>query len=121
MFQGIRTENSCGDSIWDAAANISRRKAKLDETGLYLCACRHQIAQKALNMFQGEIYAYPLCIQKYFVVPKQIGYFWQDVICQYWPWLKKVAADVAEKQVPALSVMHAKGHAWYCEVANIYK
>ena len=121
MFQGIRTENSCGDSIWDAAANISRRKAKLDETGLYLCACRHQIAQKALNMFQGEIYAYPLCIQKYFVVPKQIGYFWQDVICQYWPWLKKVAADVAEKQMPALSVMHAKGHAWYCEVANIYK
>ena len=67
-------------------------------------------------MFQGEIYAYPLYLQKHFAIPKQIGYFWQDVLCQYWPWLRRVDHDVADKLVPALSVMHAMGHAWYCEV-----
>ena len=30
--------------------------ANLDETGLSVGGCRHTIAQKAVNMFRGEMY-----------------------------------------------------------------
>ena len=52
----------CGNRVWEAAANVARRKAELDETGLNISSCRHQVTQKALNMYRGEIYAYPLLL-----------------------------------------------------------
>jgi len=30
----------------------------LDETGMVIGGCRHVIAQKAVNMFRGEMYVY---------------------------------------------------------------
>ena len=55
----------CGNSVWEAAANVARRKAQLDATGLYLSSCRHQVTQEALNMYRGEIYAYPLLLNSW--------------------------------------------------------
>ncbi len=103
----------------EAASNVARRKAQLDETGLYLSSCRHQVTQKALNMYQGEIYAYPLILQHHFLTPTPVMFFWQDVICKYWPWLERVNEELANAMKPALSVMHGKGHAWHCEVSTI--
>lgn len=37
----------CGTTHW---------KAHLDETGIEVAGCRHGIAQKAVNMFRGEMY-----------------------------------------------------------------
>ena len=107
----------CGNSVWEAAANVARRKAQLDETGLYLSSCRHQVTQKALNMYRGEIYAYPLVLQQQFLSPPTT-FFWQDVVCKYWPWLRKRKPELTTSMTPALSVMHGKGHAWYCEVSS---
>eukprot|EP00112_Aurelia_sp_Birch-Aquarium-sp1_P003750 Seg1422.1 transcript_id=Seg1422.1/GoldUCD/mRNA.D3Y31 product="hypothetical protein" protein_id=Seg1422.1/GoldUCD/D3Y31 len=114
--RAVVKDNTCGNSVWEAASNVARRKAQLDETGLYFSSCRHQVTQKALNMYRGEIYAYPLLLQHHFITPKPVIFFWQDVICKYWPWLKHVNDELANAMMPALSVMHGKGNAWYCEV-----
>ena len=36
----------------------------LDEEGLEVVVCRHRVLLKALNMYRGEIFAYPLFLQK---------------------------------------------------------
>lgn len=115
----VAKDNTCGNSVWEAASNVARRKAQLDETGLYLSSCRHQVTQKSLNMYRGEIYAYPLLLQQHFLTRKPVLFFWQDVVCKYWPWLKHINKEVAKAITPALSVMHSKGHAWHCEVFSI--
>jgi hypothetical protein len=45
----------CGTTRWKAAKAASRTMPHLDETGLEVAGCRHGIAQKALNMFRGEM------------------------------------------------------------------
>ncbi|XP_030838107.1 uncharacterized protein LOC105443805 isoform X2 [Strongylocentrotus purpuratus] len=114
--------NMCGSTSWRAANSRSKGRRKLDECGLEVAGCRHAVAQKAVNMFTGEMYAYPHYIQVNFLLPLGVQYLWQDVICKYWPWAKKQACkDDRFKQAvtnmkPALSVMHAKAHQWSCQV-----
>ena len=45
----------CGTTRWKAAKASSKTMANLDETGLEVAGCRHGIAQKAVNMFRGEM------------------------------------------------------------------
>ena len=118
-LQAVVKDNTCGNSVWEAASNVARCKAQLDKTGLYLSSCRHQVTQNALNMYRGEIYAYPLLLQHHFLTPTPVMFFLKDVICKYCPWLKHVNEELANAMKPALSVMHGKGHAWHCEVSTI--
>lgn len=91
-----------------------------------MAGCRHAIAQQAVNMKQGELYAYSHYLHVFFMLQNGVKFLWQDVVCKYWPWAKKVAtsnpvwqnAVVAMK--PALSVMHATGHSWHCQVTATY-
>ena len=46
----------CGSTRWKAAKSRSKTMSHLDETGLSVAGCRHTIAQKAVNMFRGEMY-----------------------------------------------------------------
>ena len=50
----------CGESDWQAASDKGRKTAKLDETGLDIASCRHGLEQRAVNMYQGELYGYKL-------------------------------------------------------------
>ncbi|KAJ4921193.1 hypothetical protein JOQ06_022303 [Pogonophryne albipinna] len=53
----------CGGQ-WSAARETSQKSAsKLDEEGLELAVCRHGVLLCALNMYRGEIFAYPLYLQ----------------------------------------------------------
>ena len=114
--------NRCGSSYWKAAKSMSSAKSKLSETGLEVAGCRHSIAQAAVNMTTGEQYAYPHFLHSQILLPLGIKYLWQDVICKYWPWATRLGqqkpqfAEAVEKVIPALSVMHAKAHAWDCQV-----
>lgn len=98
-----------------AAKNTSRKMAKLDETGLEVATCRHVIAQKALNMFRGEVFGYPLYLIKYFIVAQNVKFCFADVMCKLWPFICNNEPLLASKILPALSVMHAKGHAMECQ------
>ncbi|KAF3837653.1 hypothetical protein F7725_009421 [Dissostichus mawsoni] len=91
-----------GDSQWTAARETSRRASKLDEEGMEVAVCRHGFLLKALNMYRGEIFAYPLYLQKE-LMPAKAKFF---------------AMDVAELTTmkPFLSVMHARAHATKCEI-----
>ncbi|KAL1249433.1 hypothetical protein QQF64_020438 [Cirrhinus molitorella] len=54
----------CGGE-WSAARETSQRSAsKVDEEGLELAVCRHGVLLCALNMYRGEIFAYPLYLQR---------------------------------------------------------
>ena len=44
----------CGTSRWKAAKSASKTMKNLDETGIVVSCCRHQIAQKALNIMLEE-------------------------------------------------------------------
>lgn len=94
----------------------SRKKKHLDETGLTITGCRHGIAQRAVNMFYGEVYGYAHYLQINDMIPRKVSFFWEDVVCRYWPWLKKKDPVSASKMSPALSVMHGKAHSWSCQV-----
>ena len=63
---------SCGVSQWFAARETARIANKLDEEGLEMVVCRHGVLLKALNMFRGEIFAYPLSYRRSFRQP-QVG------------------------------------------------
>jgi len=100
--------------------------ATQDETGLCLAACRHAVILRAINMFQGEIFAYPLFVVQDLAKHKQIKFVCQDVICRFWPWLQKIrellpsepGVQATKEMKPFLSVMHAKAHDWACQVIN---
>lgn len=88
----------------------------MDETGLEMVACRHAVAQHAVNMYCGEMYGYAHYLQTISIPPKNVLFFWYDVICKYWPWLTNHDPGASQSMKPALSVMHAKAHSWSCQV-----
>jgi hypothetical protein len=106
----------CGTTRWKAAKSTSKTMANLDETGLEVAGCRHGIAQKAVNMFRGEIFGYPHYLHTRFFM--NVVCFWADVVCQYWPWArqKEAVTGIPLTSVPCLSVMHANAHSWLCQV-----
>ncbi|KAJ8272494.1 hypothetical protein GJAV_G00089800 [Gymnothorax javanicus] len=111
---------TCGDSQWAAAKEACRSTAKLDEEGMEVAVCRHGFLLKALNMYRGEIFAYPLYLQQE-LLPCQAQFFAMDVACKYWPYLEKCAAAIPALQDlrgmrPFLSVMHARAHSTKCEI-----
>ncbi|CAK6975960.1 uncharacterized protein LOC115539225 isoform X6 [Scomber scombrus] len=111
---------TCGDSQWTAARETSRRASKLDEEGMEVAVCHHGFLLKALNMYRGEIFAYPMYLQKE-LMPAKAQFFAMDVACKYWPYLEKVASVLPALQElttmkPFLSIMHARAHATKCEI-----
>ncbi|XP_036935335.1 uncharacterized protein LOC119008777 [Acanthopagrus latus] len=108
----------CGGE-WSAARETSQRSAsKLDEEGLELAVCRHGVLLCALNMYRGEIFAYPLYLQQKLASSR---FFCMDVTCKYWPYLQRITKSCPELQhllnmKPFLSVFHAKAHDFKCEV-----
>ncbi|KAG1924835.1 hypothetical protein F2P79_025903 [Pimephales promelas] len=110
----------CGGE-WSAARETSQRSAsKVDEEGLELAVCRHGVLLSALNMYRGEIFAYPLYLQEK-LASRQITFFCMDVTCKYWPYRQRVVKSCPELQnllnmKPFLSVFHAKAHDFKCEV-----
>ncbi|KAJ8262138.1 hypothetical protein GJAV_G00162820 [Gymnothorax javanicus] len=111
---------TCGDSQWTAARETSRKARKLDEEGMEVAVCRHGVLLKGLNMYRGEIFAYPLYLQRE-LMPAKAKFFAMDVACKYWPYLEKAARALPALQElmemkPFLSVMHARAHATKCEI-----
>ena len=51
----MQVSGMCGSSRWKAAKAGSKEMKNLDETGLIVSGCRHSIAQRAINMFCGEM------------------------------------------------------------------
>ncbi|XP_073725812.1 uncharacterized protein [Misgurnus anguillicaudatus] len=111
----------CGSSQWTAAKESAKKStSKIDEEGLEIAVCRHGGLLKALNMFRGEIFAYPLFLQNA-LSKENVTFFCSDVACKYWPYLKRVVGHCPELRPllsmhPLLSVMHAKAHEWSCEI-----
>ncbi|XP_041866472.1 uncharacterized protein LOC121655730 isoform X1 [Melanotaenia boesemani] len=119
----IRTGHDvCGPATFTAGRETSQKsRAKVDEEGLEIAVCRHGILLQGLNHYRGEIYAYPLFLQKELAQAANIKFFCMDLTCRYWPYLEKMAEKLSELQPltemrPFLSVMHAKAHTGKCEV-----
>ncbi|XP_077060946.1 uncharacterized protein LOC143713118 [Siphateles boraxobius] len=113
-------QGRCGSSSWTAAKETSRRTFKLDEEGMEVAVCRHGFQLKALNMFRGEIFAYPMYLHKELMSLKP-RFIAMDVMCKYWPYLHKSANILPDLQGltstrPFLSVMHATAHSSKCEI-----
>ncbi|XP_039464542.1 uncharacterized protein LOC120438170 isoform X4 [Oreochromis aureus] len=111
----------CADlPSWTAAKESSKKSTgKLDEEGMEIALCRHGVLLAALNMFPGEIFAYPLFLQRKLAasIPGHITFLCSDVACKYFPYLTKVAQlrNLLSMR-PFLSVMHAKALIWKCEI-----
>ena len=122
MFSKESGKGVCGKSQWTAARETAKKSgSKVDEEGVEVAVCRHGILFKALNMFRGEIFAYPLFLQKELAMAYKIQFICTDIMCKYYPYLQKVCKSFPEllpllQNRPFLSVMHAKGHSGKCEV-----
>ena len=112
----------CGTTQWKAArVQSSKSSSKIDEEGVEVSCCRHGVLLKALNMFRGEIFAYPLFLHKELAATYKIDFVCTDIMCKYYPYLQKLCQSFPELQPllhnkPFLSIMHAKGHSAKCEV-----
>ncbi|KAK0131519.1 hypothetical protein N1851_033775 [Merluccius polli] len=69
----------CGGQ-WSAACEKS--SGKTDKEGLELAVCHHGVLLRALSMFRGEVFAYPLYLQKQMAC-KPVTFFAMDVACKY--------------------------------------
>ena len=114
----MKTDNHCGNSVWEAAANTVKRKGALDETGLMFCSCRPQVAQKGLNMFQGELFAYHHYLHVNDIIKREVKFIFQDIACKYRTWVEKVDPENSSKATFALNLMHGTGHDWTCQVRH---
>ena len=58
MFHVKQSDGSdmCDPTRWTVVKVASKTMPNLDETGMVIGGCRHVIAQKAVNMFRGEMY-----------------------------------------------------------------
>ncbi|XP_076129536.1 uncharacterized protein LOC143111224 [Alosa pseudoharengus] len=115
-----RGQGTCGRSSFLAARETSRRTTKLDEEGMEVAVCRHGFLLKSLNMYRGEIFAYPMYLHKELMCCKPT-FLAMDVVCKYWPYLNKAANSLPHLKPlttvrPFLSVMHAQAHSTKCEV-----
>ena len=72
--------------------------SKIDEEGLEIAVCRHGVLLRALNMFRGEIFAYPLYLHRE-LMPLRPACLCMDVACKYFPYLNRVASVFQELQV----------------------
>ncbi|XP_043246029.1 uncharacterized protein LOC122393759 isoform X2 [Amphibalanus amphitrite] len=116
-----KTSNRCGLSSWAAGRNNPEKppsKRSQDETGLIVATCRHSVILAGCNMYRGESYAYSHYLhQSRFPAVK---YYASDIVCKYWPWTQRVSRRWPEYDThgsePFLSVMHATGHAYYCQI-----
>lgn len=110
---------------WSCIPNLINFLLKIHEHDtciLMIIAC---VSLSGLNMFQGEIFAYPLHLL-YSLVQQgyQLNFVSQDVICKFYPWMTKILSLYPEdaslqklKDIkPFLGVMHAKTHSWACQV-----
>ena len=113
--------NRCGLSSWAVGRNNSEKlpsKRSQDVTGLIVATCRHSVILAGCNMYRGESYAYSHYIhQSRF---PDVKYYASDIVCKYWPWAQRVSRRWPEYDIhgsePFLSVMHATGHAYYCQI-----
>ncbi|CAM4491128.1 unnamed protein product [Leuciscus chuanchicus] len=91
----------CGTSQWTAAwESVPKKVNKLDEEGM--AVCRHGVLLRSLNMMRGEIFAYPMYLQKE-MTPRNVQFMCTDL------------SPLLDMK-PFLSVMHAKAHSWKCEI-----
>ena len=84
-----------------------------------MATCRHVVAQKALNMFRGEIFGYPMYLVKKYMMVKGVVFCFADVMCKLWGFMIKKDSSIKSSIQPALSVMHAKGHSMDCQVSHL--
>nr|XP_055057891.1 uncharacterized protein LOC129442074 [Misgurnus anguillicaudatus]XP_055057892.1 uncharacterized protein LOC129442074 [Misgurnus anguillicaudatus] len=116
--KNIAGKAMCGESHWRAARETSKQANKLDEEGVEIAVCRHGFLLKGLNMYRGEIFAYPMFLQNQF---QDATFLAMDVTCRYVPYLEKVSEALTHlqplrKMKHCLSVMHAKAHNTKCEI-----
>ncbi|XP_077078705.1 uncharacterized protein LOC143731969 [Siphateles boraxobius] len=119
-----RADNSgtCDVSRFRASKETSKKSSsKIDEEGIQVAVCRHGILLRGLNHYRGEVFAYPVFLQRELSERANVTFFCMDVVCRYWPYLSKVTEESSDLQPlmemrPFLSVMHAKAHTAKCEV-----
>ena len=92
-----------------AAATAAKRKGALDETGLIFTSCRHQVAQKGINMYQVELFAYHHYLHTKDILDRNASFIFQDIACKYRPWAERVDPSNASKVTFALNLMHGTG------------
>jgi len=91
----VHGKGICGTSTWAAARETSKKtNNKCDEEGLEVAVCRHCILLRGLNMFRGEIFAYPLFLQKELATKTNCKFFCTDIMCRYWPYLQKCGSSI---------------------------
>nr|XP_033960705.1 uncharacterized protein LOC117462541 [Pseudochaenichthys georgianus] len=70
----------CGTAKFTAGREMSKKSgAQIDEEGIQVAVCRHGFLLRGLNHFRGEIYGYPMFLQKEMSKKANVDFFCMDV------------------------------------------
>ncbi|KAK7172416.1 hypothetical protein R3I93_004675 [Phoxinus phoxinus] len=75
-----------------------KSSSKIDEEGIQVAVCRHRILLRGLNHYRGEVFAYPMFLQRELSEKANVTFFCMDVVCRYWPYLSKVTEESSDLQ-----------------------
>ena len=75
-----------------------------------MLSCRHRIAQKALNIFRGELLGYSYYLHKNYLADRAVSILYTDVACKYSKFVRRIDEPLFTRSKYAIEMMHVKGH-----------
>ena len=85
-----KEDDLCGSSTWKAAKGETSSKRNLDITGLEMMSCTHGAVVYSANLLKRETFKHT---HFQHLKSQEMGtqFFYNDVVCKYWPFAIKVA------------------------------
>ena len=130
---GEAADNTCGPNSFVALNTLIMVNMK-HENGLFLRACDHGVLNNACNIKIGESYGYHTILPCCSAPPDVtlcVRIHCSDIACRTCSWAVKMESTVGHllegvenlnltskvmDVAPVVNAMHARGHAWYCQI-----
>ncbi len=78
--------------VWEVTMDSCKRdcqKVWVDEEGVSVAVWHNVMLFKILNMLKGDIFAYPLFLQKELAMAYNVEFICSDIMCKYYPHFQK--------------------------------
>ncbi|XP_061592259.1 uncharacterized protein LOC133457248 isoform X2 [Cololabis saira] len=114
-------EEGCANFQAGSALRSKLKNAKLDETGVFGMACKHEHPRRFLSLKRGESLSNAVYLMK--ELQEDLGgnkklVFMYDIGCKLKPHLEKFFPNLLDNTTIAVPAFHAYGHGVACQISH---